>query len=109
MNKEGREKERLEKQKMLVSIPGGKTLEDYLGAAASRNVELPGAVEDLLLMIKGLDDGEIKTRLLQETRVLLDHHKGPRCRFGHPGTERIWSRKSSTRLLRTWTSKTIGP
>jgi hypothetical protein len=28
-------------------------------------VELPEAVEDLLLTIKGLDDGEIKTRLLQ--------------------------------------------
>ncbi len=67
----------MDKQKMLVSLPGGKTLEDYLGAAASRNVELPEAVEDLLLMIKGLDDGQIKTRLLQETRVLLDHHKGP--------------------------------
>jgi|LakMenEpi03Aug12_release.lakeMendotaPanAssembly.Ray.scaffolds.fasta_scaffold3578803_1 hypothetical protein len=32
MNKEARKKERLDQQKMLVSLPGGKTLEDYLGA-----------------------------------------------------------------------------
>jgi hypothetical protein len=73
MNKEAREKERLDRQKMLVSLPRGKTLEDYLAAAASRNVDLREAVEDLLLTVRGLDDGETKTKLLQETRLVLDH------------------------------------
>jgi hypothetical protein len=50
MTAEAREKERLERQNMLVSLPRGKVEQQYLGSVAEKVVDLREAVEDLVLV-----------------------------------------------------------
>jgi hypothetical protein len=50
MTAEAREKERLDRQKMLVSLPRSKVEQEYLAFVAAKVVDLCEAVEDLVLV-----------------------------------------------------------
>jgi hypothetical protein len=50
MTVEAREKERLDRQKMLVSLPKSKVEQEYLASVAARVVDLHEDIEDLVLV-----------------------------------------------------------
>jgi ribosomal protein L17 len=72
MTAEAREKERLERQKMLVSLPQAKVEQEYLAAAATKVVELREIIEDLVLAANEVTDAAQKQKLVQGTRGALE-------------------------------------
>jgi hypothetical protein len=77
MSADERAKERLERQKMLVSLPKGNLEQKYMAFAATLSVEAQENLEDLLLMANALPgapaavaDG--KNRLIQAGRGALE-------------------------------------
>jgi hypothetical protein len=72
MTAEAREKERLERENMLVSLPRGKVEQQYLGSVAEKVVDLRKAVEDLVLVANEETVDALKVRLVQGSRSALD-------------------------------------
>jgi hypothetical protein len=77
MTADERAKERLERQKMLVSLPKGKLEQNYMAFAATLSVEIQESLEDLLLMANALPGApaavaEGKNRLIQASRGALE-------------------------------------
>jgi hypothetical protein len=72
MGAEARDKERLDRQKMLVSLPKSKEAECYLASVAGKNVDLREGIEDLLLVVAAMEAGDVRTRLVQGMRGILD-------------------------------------
>ncbi len=58
MTADERAKERLDRQKMLVSLPKGDLRESYLTFVAGLNVDVRESLEDMLLLANTLPDGE---------------------------------------------------
>ncbi len=67
MTAEAREKERLERQKMLVSLPKAKVKQEYLAS-----VDLREDIEDLVLVANEVTDAALKLKLVQGTRGVLE-------------------------------------
>jgi len=59
MTAEAREKERLERQKMLVSLPKAKVEQEYLASAAAKVVDLREDIEDLVLVANEVTDAAL--------------------------------------------------
>ena len=72
MTADAREKERLERQKMLVSLPRGKVEQQYLASVAEKVVDLREAAEDLVLVAGEETVDALKVRLVQGSRTVLD-------------------------------------
>ena len=72
MTAEAREKERLERQKMLVSLPKAKVEQEYLASAAAKVVDLREDIEDLVLVANEVTDAALKLKLVQGTRGVLE-------------------------------------
>jgi hypothetical protein len=72
MTAEAREKERLERQKMLVSLPRSKVEQQYLASVAEKVVDLREAAEDLVLVAGEETVDALKVRLVQGSRAVLD-------------------------------------
>ncbi len=72
MSVEARAKERLDRQKMLVSLPRSKVEEEYLALVAAKVVDLREAVEDLVLVANEETEAALKVKLLQGTRGVLE-------------------------------------
>jgi hypothetical protein len=71
MTTEARE-ERLERQKMLVSLPRSKVEQEYLASVAAKVVDLREAAEDLVLVANEQTVEALKVRLVQGSRTVLD-------------------------------------
>ena len=67
-----RDRDRLDRQKMLVSLPRGKESQEYLASTAGKSVELREDIENLLLMVKEVETEALKNRLIQGTRTALE-------------------------------------
>jgi hypothetical protein len=72
MPAEAREKERLERQKMLLSLPRGKVEQQYLASVAEKVVDLREAAEDLVLVANEETVDALKVRLVQGSRTVLE-------------------------------------
>jgi hypothetical protein len=72
MTAEAREKERLDRQKMLVSLPKSKVEQEYLASVAARVVDLHEDIEDLVLVANEETDVALKVKLVQGTRGILE-------------------------------------
>jgi hypothetical protein len=72
MTAEAREKERLERQKMLLSLPRGKVEQQYLASVAEKVVDLREAAEDLVLVANEETVDALKVRLVQGSRTVLE-------------------------------------
>lgn len=72
MTAEARDKERLDRQKMLVSLPKSKPDQEYLAAVASKIVDLREAAEDLVLVANEETVEALKVRLVQGTRAVME-------------------------------------
>ncbi len=72
MTAEAREKECLERQKMLVSLPKAKVEQEYLASAAAKVVDLREDIEDLVLVANEVTDAALKLKLVQGTRGVLE-------------------------------------
>jgi hypothetical protein len=72
MSAEARAKERLDRHKMLVSLPRSKVEQEYLALVAAKVVDLREAVEDLVLVANEETEAALKVKLLQGTRGVLE-------------------------------------
>jgi hypothetical protein len=77
MSAKERAKERLERQKMLDSLPKGTLEQNYMAFAAGLNVDIQASLEDLLLLAHALPEVpapvlEAKNRLVQASRRTLE-------------------------------------
>jgi hypothetical protein len=77
MTADERAKERLDRQKMLVSLPKRDLQESYLTFVAGLNVDVRENLEDMLLLVSTLPDGTAaalaaKTRVIQAARLTLE-------------------------------------
>jgi len=77
MTADERAKERLDRQKMLVSLPKGDLRESYLTFVAGLNVDVRESLEDMLLLANTLPDGTAaalaaKARVVQAARMTLE-------------------------------------
>jgi len=77
MTAEARDRERIERQKMLVSLPKGKLEQAYLAFNAGLTVEMRESLEELLLMANAMPNepaaaGELRGRFIQATRSSLE-------------------------------------
>ncbi len=72
MTAEARAKERLDRQKMLVTLPKTKVEQEYLASVAAKVVDLREAVEDLVLVTNEETEAALKVKLLQGTRGVLE-------------------------------------
>jgi len=65
-----RDKERLDRQKVLVSLPRGKPEQAILALLAEKTVEAHEELEDVLLLLATEDLNTVKARLVQHLRGL---------------------------------------
>jgi hypothetical protein len=72
MTAEAREKECLDREKMLVSLPKSKVEQEYLTLVAARVVDLHEDIEDLMLVDNEETDKALKVKLVQGTRGILE-------------------------------------
>jgi len=68
--KDERDKERLERQKFLVSLPKGKPEQDILSLLAEKTAGAHEEMEDVLLLLATEDLNTVKARLVQHLRGL---------------------------------------
>jgi hypothetical protein len=69
---EGRERLRIDRRKILASLPQGKISQDYLANVASHILNIREEAEDLVLLIGGMDANERRTQALQTARRQLE-------------------------------------
>ncbi len=69
-SKDERDKERLERQKILVSLPKGKPEQAILTLLAEKTAEAHEELEDVLLLLATEDLNTVKARLVQHLRGL---------------------------------------
>jgi len=67
---EAREKERLDRQKLLVSLPRSKAEQNVFSLMAERSAELQEDTEDVLLLLGTVAPEELKNRLIQSVRKM---------------------------------------
>jgi hypothetical protein len=77
MTADERVKERLDRQKMLVSLSKGDLRESYLMFVAGLNMDVRESLEDMLLLVNTLSDRTAaalvaKTRVVQAARMTLE-------------------------------------
>ncbi len=69
-SQDARDKERLDRQKVLVSLPRGKPEQAILTLLAEKTVEAHEELEDVLLLLATEDLNTVKARLVQHLRGL---------------------------------------
>jgi hypothetical protein len=69
-SKDERDKERLERQKILVSLPKGKPEQAILALLAEKTAEAHEELEDVLVLLATEDLNTVKARLVQHLRGL---------------------------------------
>ncbi len=70
-SQDGRYKERLDRQKVLVSLPRGKPEQVILALLAEKTAEVHEEQEDVLLLLATEDLNTVKARLVQHLRGLV--------------------------------------